>query len=169
MKIVSRGGVIAASVLLFGLATALVATNGNDAPLRLIQLPDGFQIELFAADVPNARSMALGDANTLFVGTRNQGEVYGIPLIADAEGTLRAGERHTLASGLNRPNGVAYRDGALYVAEVNRILRFDDIESRLDDPQFKVIRDDYPSVASRLEVHRIRPGRQALHPYWRAV
>lgn len=146
MRVLSRGRLIAASVLLFGLATALVATRDNDTPMRSIQLPDGFQIGLFAADVPDARSMALGDANTLFVGTRNQGEVYAIPLIADAVGTLRAGERRTLASGLNRPNGVAYRDGALYVAEVSRILRFDDIESRLDDPQFKVIRDDYPSV-----------------------
>jgi len=146
MRVFSRGRLIAASVLLFGLATAPVATRDNDTPMRSIQLPDGFQIELFAADVPDARSMALGDANTLFVGTRNQGEVYAIPLIADAVGTLRAGERRTLASGLNRPNGVAYRDGALYVAEVSRILRFDDIESRLDDPQFKVIRDDYPSV-----------------------
>ena len=138
--------------------------------LESIRLPDGFEIELFAADVPNARSMAMGDANTLFVGTRNQGEVYAIPLEADADGALRAGERRTLASGLNRPNGVAYRDGALYVAEVNRILRFDDIESRLDDPQFEVIRDDLSLGATPwLEVHRIRSGRQALHTYWRAV
>ena len=146
MRVFSRGRVIAASVLLLGLATALVATNNNETPLQSIRLPDGFEIELFAADVPNARSMALGDANTLFVGTRNEGEVYAIPLEADADGVLRAGERRTLASGLNRPNGVAYRDGALYVAEVSRILRFDDIENRLEDPQFDVIRDDYPSV-----------------------
>jgi hypothetical protein len=32
------------------------------------------------------------------------------------------------------PNGVAFRDGALYVAEVNRILRFDGIEERLASP-----------------------------------
>ncbi len=146
MRVFSRGRVIAASVLLLGLATALVATNNNETPLQSIRLPDGFEIELFAADVPNARSLALGDANTLFVGTRNEGEVYAIPLEADADGVLRAGERRTLASGLNRPNGVAYRDGALYVAEVSRILRFDDIENRLEDPQFDVIRDDYPSV-----------------------
>lgn len=146
MKIVSRGGVIAAIVLLLGLAVALLATDDDAPSLRSIQLPNGFRIELFAADVPNARSMALGDANTLFVGTRDQGEVYAIRLTTDIGGTLRAGERRTLASGLNRPNGVAYRDGALYVAEVNRILRFDDIESRRDNPQFNVIRDDYPSV-----------------------
>lgn len=146
MRVFSRGRVIAASVLLLGLATALVATSNNETPLQSIRLPDGFEIELFAADVPNARSLALGDANTLFVGTRNEGEVYAIPLEADADGVLRAGERRTLASGLNRPNGVAYRDGALYVAEVSRILRFDDIENRLEDPHFDVIRDDYPSV-----------------------
>lgn len=146
MRVFSRGRVIAASVLLLGLAAALMATSNNEPLLQSIRLPDGFEIEVFAADVPNARSLALGDANTLFVGTRNEGEVYAIPLEAGADGVLRAGERRTLASGLNRPNGVAYRDGALYVAEVSRILRFDDIESRLDDPQFKVIRDDYPSV-----------------------
>jgi len=146
MNLLSRSGVIAACAMPLAFSVAPLAAGDDPMSLESIRLPDGFEIELFAADVPNARSMALGDANTLFVGTRNQGEVYAIPLEADADGALRAGERRTLASGLNRPNGVAYRDGALYVAEVSRILRFDDIESRLDDPQFDVIRDDYPTV-----------------------
>ena len=69
------------------------------------------------------------------------------------------------------PNGVACRDGALYVAEVNRVLRYDDIESHLDDPpEPVVIRDDFPTDrAPRLEVHRLRPRRQALRAGRRAL
>ena len=46
---------------------------------------------------------------------------------------------HTIASGLNRPVGVAVRDGSLYVSAVSRILRFDDIENRLDHPPAPVV------------------------------
>ena len=69
----------------------------------------------------------------------------------------------TLDSGLNMPNGVAFRDGDLYVAEVNRVLRYDDIEARLDaPPEPVVVNDEFPSDrAQRLEVHRVRAGRGA--------
>jgi glucose/arabinose dehydrogenase len=124
-----------------------IACHARDVDPRLahINLPDGFAIEVFTAEVPNARSMALGD-RTLFVGTRTEGAVYAIPLVETAGGGLAAGKRITLASGLNMPNGVAVRDGDLFVAEINRILRFDDVEERLSDPSYQVVTDDYPSV-----------------------
>jgi len=110
-----------------------------------MHLPAGFRIEVFAADVPNARSMTLGE-KTLFVGSRDAGNVYAVPLETDDPTTPRAGRPVILASGLYLPNGVAFRDGSLYVAEVNRILRFDDIENRLDRPEFTVVTDQLPSV-----------------------
>jgi len=112
-------------------------------PLDPISLPDGFNIDTYAANVPGARSMALGDSGTLFVGTRSAGRVYAL---ADRNRDYRVDTVYTVARGLNMPNGVAFRDGSLYVAEVHRVLRFDSIETRLPDPPNPVIvRDDFPT------------------------
>ena len=108
-------------------------------PLERIKLPPGFEISVFADRVPDARALALGRNNVLFVGTRAD-RVYAVRY-RDAKATQVV----TLASGLKMPNGVALRDGALYVAEVNRILRFDDVEARLDSrPKPVIVTDDYP-------------------------
>lgn len=112
-----------------------------------IQLPPGFQIRIYAGGpgvrVPNARSLALSPNGTLFVGTREAGRVYAV---LDHDQDYQADEVIPIAQGLNMPNGVAFRDGALYVAEVNRILRFDNIEDNLNSPpQPVVVYDGYPS------------------------
>lgn len=117
----------------------------GDLPLGDIRLPPGFTIGVYADKLPGARSMALAADGTLFVGTRSEGKVYAVQ---DRNSDGRADRVLTLASGLNMPNGVAFRDGALYVAEVNRILRYDAIESRLDRPPRPVIvNDDFPPDA----------------------
>ena len=111
--------------------------------LDKIKLPAGFEIDLFAEDVTNARSMAISPSGTLFVGTRGDGRVYAIQ---DTDGDYKADITHTLMKDGNKPNGVAFKDGDLYVAEVNRILKFTDIESRLDNPgEPEVIYDGYPT------------------------
>ena len=92
-------------------------------------MPEGFTLELWTAEVPNARALARGERGTVFAGSFAAGKVYAIR--GEASGRPRV---WTIASGLNVPNGVAFRDGALYVAEVDRILRYDDIESRLESP-----------------------------------
>jgi len=93
--------------------------------LDRIQLPPGFKISLFNGSVPGARSLALGAKGTLFVGTREEsGKVYAI----------KDGKVFVIAQGLLMPNGVAFRDGALYVAEVSRVLRFPGIEAKLATP-----------------------------------
>jgi len=87
--------------------------------------------------------MARGTDGTIFVGSRSTGNVYAL---RDNDGDFVAEKRYIVAKGLNNPNGVAFRDGALYVAEINRILRFDGIESRLDDPPRPIaINDAFPS------------------------
>ena len=93
--------------------------------LGRIKLPPGFTIQLYAANVPNARSMTLGASGTVFVGSRSTGKVYAL---VDHNHKNKADEVITIARGLYMPNGVAFRDGALYVAEVNRVLRYDNIE-----------------------------------------
>lgn len=112
-------------------------------PLQQISLPAKFNITLYADNVPNARSLALSSSGTVFVGTRRAGKVYALQ---DRDGDGRAERRFIIASGLNMPNGVAVHNGALYVAEVNRILRFDQIESRLENPPKPVIiSTDFPT------------------------
>ncbi len=113
-----------------------VASRARGSPLDQIKLPPGFAISLYASNVPGARSMTLSPKGTLFVGTRRQGSVYAI---VDRDHDQKADEVITIASGLNMPNGVAFRDGSLYVAEVNRILRYDNIEARLSDPPKPVV------------------------------
>jgi len=92
-------------------------------------LPDGFSVEVLVEGVPNARSMALGERGTLFIGTRRAGKVYAVRDVFSDRPTVV-----TIAEGLEFPNGVAFRQGNLFVAESRRILRYPQIESRLDEP-----------------------------------
>jgi len=107
-----------------------------------ITLPPGFQISVYAGDVPNARQMAAGPDGVVFVGSRSEGKVYAV---VNRKGQHRI---HVLASGLNQPSGLAFRDGSLYVAAVNRILRFRDAAQNLEKPpKPEVVSDAYPSDA----------------------
>jgi glucose/arabinose dehydrogenase len=107
-----------------------------------ITLPPGFTIDVYTSNVENARSLALGENGTLFVATRSAGRVYAV---LDRNRDNKADEVITVAKGLNMPNGVAFKSGALFIAEVHRVSRYDDIESRLTNPPKPVIvRDDFP-------------------------
>ncbi|MET0984364.1 MAG: sorbosone dehydrogenase family protein [Steroidobacteraceae bacterium] len=116
------------------------ASSESDRVLANVRLPPGFKMELYTDRVPKARSMTLGRQGTVFVGTREEGVVYAVSSRSGAA----APEVRIIARDLNQPNGVAYRDGALYVAEINRILRFDQIESSSKTLEPKVVRDDLP-------------------------
>jgi len=131
----------AAAVVAAALSSSLVATAFGQTPLPVetIRLPPGFAIELVAR-VPNARAMTWGASGTLFVGTAEEGKVFAVtlpPQGAKGEATVRR-----IASGLSEPAGVAFRDGALYVSAISRILRYDDIERRLDNPPAPVVVSD---------------------------
>ena len=120
-----------------------IGPGDSQAVLRQIRLPPGFKIALYAADIKDARSMTTGDNGTLFVGTRNAGKVYAI---VDKDGDKIGETVHTIASDLFMPCGVEFRNGSLYVAEVNRILRFDDIENSLASaPAPVVVNDSFPA------------------------
>lgn len=119
-------------------------TNPQDGlPIDRISLPPGFKISVFASDIPNARSLALSPNGVLFVGTRTEGKVYAIP---DENNDNVADEVITIAEGLRMPNGVAFLDGDLYVAEVSKVWRYDDIESHLRNPgEPELINDSFPT------------------------
>jgi glucose/arabinose dehydrogenase len=130
------------TVLLFALiagCTASTAQQSPDLPLDQIELPPGFSIHVYAEDVPNARAMYLTENGTLFVGSRRDGVVSAV---VDEDGDMRGDRVYTVATGLHMPTGLTVRDGDLYVSEVSRILRFDNIEERLDDPPEPVVAVD---------------------------
>ncbi|MBX6747819.1 MAG: sorbosone dehydrogenase family protein, partial [Acetobacteraceae bacterium] len=106
----------------------LTVTPPDQVPVNRLRLPEGFKAELWAHGMPGARMMALGSNGTVFVGTRTIGRVYAV--------MDQGGQRQVriIAQGLKQPNGVAFRDGALYVVAINRVLRYDNIESKLDNP-----------------------------------
>lgn len=107
-----------------------------------ILLPVGFGIEVFAREVDGARSLCLGENGTVFVGSRGAGNVYAL---VDEDGIPGAETVHLIAGGLDSPNGVAFLDGDLFVAEIGRVVKFDDIENRLEDPpEPAVVNDDFP-------------------------
>jgi glucose/arabinose dehydrogenase len=137
--------------LFFGLAAAAqlavraqapaAADSKADLPLNLIKLPAGFSIDVYASGVPNARQLALGSKGTVFVGNRNKGGDKVFALV-DKNGDQKADQVLTIARGLNEPNGVAFRDGTLYIAEISRIVKLENIESRLESPGEPVVVND---------------------------
>ncbi len=132
--------------LLFLLVCSILfqtSCSSQKLPLESIKLPPGFSISIYAENVSGARSMSLSPGGILFVGTRDVGSVYAI---LDRNKDNKADEIVMIARGLNMPNGVAFRDGALYVAEVNRVWRYDSIEARLNNPPKPIlVNDGFPS------------------------
>lgn len=113
----------------------------DNIPLENIELPEGFSISVFAENVVNARSLSRGDNGTIFVGSRSEGKVYALK---DVDGDYKADEIEVIASDLNTPNGVAFKDGSLYVAEIDKVWRFDEIEEKGAEASKTLISDQFP-------------------------
>ena len=105
-----------------------LAAAADKLPVDKLKVPKGFKVEVYASGMPNARSMALGDKGTVFVGSRLQDKVYAI--------VDKGGKREVkiIASGLYRPNGVAFKNGTLYIMELSQLSKIDNIEDNLDNP-----------------------------------
>ena len=124
---------------------AACAAPAKDIPLDLINLPDGFAVEVYAEGMSGARSMALTPNGTLFLGTRER-EFFYAAQDKDGDGTLET--IHKIGEGLNAPNGLVFHDGALYLAEVNRITKWAGIENNLASPgEPEVLIDTLPTEA----------------------
>src|SRR6516225_5962452 len=108
-----------------------IATAADQIPIAKLKAPNGFKLEVYAS--VNARSLARGDKGTIFVSTRLLDKIYAI--------TEKNGKREvkSLFSGLFRPNGIAFRNGTLYIAELNKISKVEKIEDNLDNPPKPVV------------------------------
>jgi glucose/arabinose dehydrogenase len=147
-----------------------LAAAPDKLPTAKLKLPPGFNIEVYAAGMANARSLAEGDKGTVFVGSRLVDKVYGI-VNKDGKRSVKI-----VASGLYRPNGVAFRNGTLYIAELSKIDKIDKVEDNLDNPPKPVtIYDNLPKEEAhgwkfiaigpdnKLYVPIGQPGNNVLH------
>ena len=159
-----------AAAKLAPIAPPPIAAAPDKLPIAKLKVPQGFNIEVYAAGMANARSLAEGDKGTVFVGTRLVGNVYAV--------TNKDGKRSVkvLASGLYRPNGVAFKNGTLYIAELSKVSRIDKVEDNLDSsPKPTMIYDDLPKDEAhgwkfiaigpdnKLYVPVGQPGNNVLH------
>lgn len=129
--------------LAFSCTQSVAPADANGLPISQVKLPAGFKIEVYASGIENARSMARGPQGTLFVGTMSAGKVYAL---VDTNNDNKIDKVYTIATGLNGPNGIAFKDGALYVGEIGRISKYADIESNLAKPPVpKIIYDKLPT------------------------
>ena len=139
-------------------------------PIAKLKVPAGFNIEVYAAGMANARSLAQSDKGTVFVGSRLVDKVYGI-VNKDGKRSVKV-----IASGLYRPNGVAFKDGTLYIAELSRVSRIEKIDDVIDSPpKPTVIYDNLPKDEAhgwkfiaigpdnKLYVPVGQPGNNVLH------
>lgn len=105
-----------------------LATPEDKLPIDKIKVPAGFKVEVYASGIKNARTLRVGDKGTVFVGNRTGNKLWAI--------TSKDGKREAkvLYEELDWPNGLAFKDGTLYVAEHTKISKAENIESNLDSP-----------------------------------
>lgn len=131
---------------LFTVLLILSSVNLQAFEMPEITLPNGFRIDVFTDDVPNARSLAVGE-EMIFVSTRQEGKIYAITNYQKNPKVV------VVAEDLYMPNGIAFHKGNLYVAEIHRVLKFMNIEqiinevasnSSSDSPIGYSVISDYP-------------------------
>ena len=147
-------------------AGKMTETPASDIPIGKLKAPPGFKVEVWASGLPGGRAMALSDdGKKVYVGTRGIGRVYEVTDTGDKR-TVR-----TVVDKLTQPAGVAYKNGALYVFAIDKALKYDGIVGNPNvQPQdltadFRVA----TTAAPQLEIHRLRPGRQAVRAIRLAV
>jgi glucose/arabinose dehydrogenase len=147
-----------------------IPAASDKLPTAKLKLPPGFNIEVYASGIPNARSLRIGDKGTVFVGTRLGNKVSAV-VKKDGKTEIK-----TVAEGLYRPNGLALHNGTLYIAELSQISKIENIENVLDKPpKPTVIYTDLPKDEAhgwkfiavgpdnKLYVPVGQPGNNVLH------
>ncbi len=145
---------ISSTLLFFTILTVLISScvDHSERPekkgpkslsLGYLEAPAGFEISVYADNVPNARQLAMSPNGILYVGTRQAGKVYAV---VDTDNDFKADTVYTIAEGMKFPSGVAFRNGSLYVADISTIWRYDNIDENLNNPPEPVlVTDEFPS------------------------
>ena len=114
-----------ALLVLLSLALTLSACGSTKHD---INLPPGFSLSLYADELPGARQMALGEQGTVFVGSNQGGKTYAL---INKNNALEAEKTVIIKNDLELPTGVAVQQGTLYVAGLDKIIRYKEIEKQL--------------------------------------
>src|ERR1700675_2305107 len=96
--------------------------------LARLKAPPGFHISIFAEEVDGARMMAFSPGGVLLVSESGEGKVVALP---DPKHAGKAERTIPVLSGLNEPHGLAFYEGKLYVAENDKVRRYDWDEANL--------------------------------------
>jgi glucose/arabinose dehydrogenase len=141
-------------ILLIGIS----CTTSNDTTFQIndfestfgfLEVPKGFEVEVFAEGVEGARQMAMSPDGIIYVGTRRTGSNGKVYAVIDEDQDFKADTVKVIASGLRMPNGVAFLGEDLFVAEVSNIWKFENIDDNVDsniDPV--LINDSFPTESS---------------------
>lgn len=135
------------SMLFFTISCTSQNTSSQESEVSIslgyLETPAGFEVEVYADSVPNAREMAIGEEGIIYVGSRRLGSVHAV---VDRDHDFKADTVYKIDEDLRLPSGVAYKDGSLYVGAVSTIYRYDNIDENLETPpEPVVVTDDYPS------------------------
>lgn len=120
-------------VLLLSLLALLAHTGSARAEktrfdLARLKTPPGFRISVFAEDIDGARMMVFSPGGVLLVSESGEGKVVALP---DPKRSGKAARTVTVLDGLNEPHGLAFYEGKLYVAENDKVRRYDWDEANL--------------------------------------
>jgi hypothetical protein len=96
--------------------------------LAQLKAPPGFHISVFAQDVDGARMMIFTPGGVLLVSEAGEGKVVAL---LDSKHVGKADKTVTVLQGLNEPHGLAFFEGKLYVAENDKVRRYDWDEANL--------------------------------------
>ena len=131
---------------------------------KLVTLP-GVKIELFATGLFQPRQMAMGN-KVLYVGSsaipvylyerKTAGAIYALPLDDAGKPT----GIYVLASGLEEPHGVVYRDGDLYFSTSGKLYRVRNVDQHYRDASPEAVLD-FP--ADGRDFPLLRPGQRIWH------
>ena len=124
-------------------APAVAGAAAKYPELANFKLPVGFSMSVFSDQVPAARSMAVSPSGIVYGGSRAAGKVYAL---VSTKHDYVIDKVVTIAANLDAPIGVAYLNGALYVSEISRLVRFDDIDQTFDkSPTYQVVNTGLPN------------------------
>jgi glucose/arabinose dehydrogenase len=91
----------------------------EESLLENLQLPPGFEIQVFAQDLGNPRKLAIAEDGTVYATRRESGDVI---RLRDTDGDWRADEIEVVAEGIDHINGVIIHEGRIYLGPPTQVL-----------------------------------------------
>jgi len=126
---------------------AINAISSDDKILENISVENGFEVSIFSSTTNAPRQITEGSSGYIFVGSK-RGDVYALK---DYDGNGKADFSIVVASDMGDSSGVAFYKGSLFIAEIDKVWKIEDIEEKLDrgnsikDFEKILVTDDLPS------------------------